>query len=151
VDESNQYEVFLKGLLSSGLVGAAFISKIKEEHQATCGPHLTIEERLRDLGIKLTGNAVLTHWQCGMIKRGKYQGFFIGNYEIRDFIGVKRERRDVQAYLARDVRDPTLEVVLEFEHFQEQVKCGRELKFSITFERRIVSNSTSEEVGQIVG
>lgn len=144
VAESNEYEAFLIGLRRSGLVGEEILSWIKDDHRATCRPNSTPEAMLRDLAIKLVGNAVLTIWQCSMIKHGKHDGFFIGHYEIQDYIGVKIERQDVQAFLARDVRDPMLEVVLEFEHFTEEVNSGREPKFSITFQRRAVSKTSSE-------
>jgi hypothetical protein len=131
----DQYADFLRALRLSGLINCHLLSKEIEGCEANFTPLQTPKVKARELAKVLVDKSILSEWQSEKLILGKYKGFFIGGYELREHLGRHHERNNVQVFLARDPQDRTLELVLEFEDFWEQLRTGKEPAFSISYYR----------------
>jgi len=123
----------------SGLLDDQFLSQFIDEFEINCPVDCSSDEKVRNLVNKFLGETLLTRWQCGKLMLGKHKGFIFGHYLLREYLGVHVTRKDSEAYVARDLRETNLEVVLEFPHFRQDLQAGREPEFSIVYQCRFMS------------
>jgi hypothetical protein len=86
---------FLVLLRRSGLLDKAGIRKARKLYRLDA----VGESELDKLCSHLVANGILTEWQCGKLRKGRWKGFFLDNYMIMDHIGKDENRA---YYLAED-------------------------------------------------
>jgi hypothetical protein len=139
LESGNSYAVFIEAVRRSSLVDEIFLLGYLKDFEQSCPADYSPEEKLRQLSAKLLGDMILTRWQCGKLMLGKHKGFIFGNYLLRDYLGVHVARKEAEAYVARDLREWNLEVVLEFTHFRQDLLSGRDPEFTVIYECRFTN------------
>ena len=107
------------GLAANGSVLADFLSSIDESNK--------IENSITGFTKYLVANDVLTCWQCGKLRNGQHEGFFMDSFRLLDHLGYDEK---CNRYLAQDENTQKY-VTISVLHPTENMKRTSDFKYSI--------------------
>lgn len=85
--EESRSGLFISCLRKSGLVSNSVLDGVLKDLFETTDPKIESAASLIPLVSRLIEHDALTLWQAEMLLQGKWQGFHIEDFELRDIIG----------------------------------------------------------------
>jgi hypothetical protein len=95
----NDVDKFLPLLVRSGLVSRDDLDSVVKSYRDEFLPSHHCHDTITALSTFLVCSGVVTCWQCDMLRRGKYKGFYLDHYVVLDSLG---HDADYSYFLARD-------------------------------------------------
>jgi hypothetical protein len=81
------FGAFSELLLASGLVNESVLRTLTNDFRAQVARQKLPDESLTTFNSYLVGSGFLTCWQCGMLREGRYKGFFLDEFKLLDCFG----------------------------------------------------------------
>jgi hypothetical protein len=133
VDKTAKPADFLANAHRCGVVDHRRFDEIVRDVYGEENPSLMRVSDVKPLASKLIEEGVLTYWQFGMLLMGRWKGFVLDGYELRDAF-CKRTEEQPFVFLARRVDTPDIECLIEVPRGDTRIRviCSRPRPYSLS-------------------